>query len=189
MSGEFDVGANRICELIRWGGRIPLGEVLSGRIARRIGTAVLVGGSMAWTVYAWLSGTFRPVVSLAEASVFAVGVAVSEALFVLGLVFMAASLPSAARPTSQATSAGAVMKLRSRTNDLLGACADNRVWRAGFYLNWAGAIASAMMLMATVFVLMPSAAWGLVLVLSLDLVATFGLRTPLHRTMRERTVV
>lgn len=141
--------------------------------------------SLVWTVVAWLDGAFRPHLHVALVGGLAVGIGISEAAFVGGLGLMASAIPGAVpRVAGHRPIARVRVLRRDGGRALLAACAERRRWRVGFLLNWAGAVATTVLLITCLMLYTPPSAWGGLLVLIFDLVATFGLRLPIwaHRS-------
>jgi hypothetical protein len=62
---------------------------------------------------------------------------------------------------------------------LAGKLLVSRWFMAGFWLNFLGAVGTSLVLIVGVVYLVPKAGWGLLVVVGLDLLATFGWRIPL----------
>jgi hypothetical protein len=132
--------------------------------------------SLAWTLVAWVGGQFQPPATFASVRILVVALGVSEVLFIGGVILMA----SAVSTIRQRLTPRGIVSLRGYVRDLLGVAHKNSAWSVGFYTNWVGAVGSTLTLLVALLVLTPPAAWGVGLLLVLDLAATFGIRWPAY---------
>lgn len=96
-----------------------------------------------------------------------IGVVVTETMFVVGLVIMAAALGVEIRNP---------LRLRKSIKDILAAAVQTPTFWAGFWVNATGACATAVMLGTAIVMALPVTSWGLMYFPALDLAATVAIR-------------
>ncbi len=111
---------------------------------------------------------------------------VTEALFTLGAVLMGASVGLEVVGTSRLHRAFHTFKQsRVRVRQIANEILESRIFAFGFWMNFAGAVGTSLVLISVVIGYVPTAGWGLLLLLILDLLATFAWRVPLHVKRRK----
>jgi hypothetical protein len=145
------------------------------------GVSAIVIFSLVWTVLDW--SRFDGLKDRAVQSVpLALGLGVTELLFVAGALLMALTAGNELFEGWTKHSAWKKVGLaRKNYKALAHSLAVSPLFSAGFWLNFAGAVGTSLILILAVFKFVPVAGWGLLILLIIDLAATFGWRLPLHK--------
>jgi hypothetical protein len=147
--------------------------------------ALLIGLSLGWIIYDWsdfslLKERAQGVVALG------VGLAVTEACFILGALFMAASVGIQIAESNRVHGWIRHMRyVRREVKTIAHQTGESRLFGVGFWLNFIGAVGTSTLLVAAVFYYLPVAGWWLLIALLADLVVTFGWRIPVHLARRK----
>jgi hypothetical protein len=148
---------------------------------RTIGTVVLVALSLIWILFD-VTRLNALTTQASKIAYIAAGLLITETLFIIGAILMAASLGISA------ASQGHLLKkwyeharhVRKQAKSLAGSIIDSKLFAMGFWMNFVGAVGTSLLLVILVLRFAPVAGSGLLIVLLIDLAATFGLRIPLH---------
>jgi hypothetical protein len=143
--------------------------------------ALLISTTVAWTIHDW--AYFRLIKEKAD-EVVAIGASlvVTELCFILGALLMAASLGINAFGGARGSRAIArhVKHVRSQVKTIIMQTGQSRLFGVGFWLNFFGAVGTSFLLVLATFYYIPVAGWWLLGFLIIDVIATFGLRIPVH---------
>lgn len=110
---------------------------------------------------------------------------ISEILFVLGVILM---MIGAGESLAEASKSQPLYKrlyyIRKNYRRLGEAAIVNNIFTIGFWMNFLGAVASSIILIVVIIVYTPITGSGILLILIIDLVATFGWRIPVELARR-----
>jgi hypothetical protein len=146
-----------------------------------IAVAVL---SIGWTIYDWGNLNFLKD-RLIGVEYVAIGLLLTEALFIVGALVMLAAVGEKIPSFHPRRWVGNVNFLKKEIKAISSRAISSRLFGFGFWLNFIGAVGTSVILMLGVVRLFPIQAWGLLLILVIDLLATFGWRVPLQMARKK----
>lgn len=166
------------------------GARIGGLRWRRWGVRALVALSLLWTVINW-SGIAAIKDRVHEVPAFVIAAAASEILFNVGLLMMAAAAGTTVlRGDDDAGCWARVRQARTRLRTLLATETTRPLYKVGLNLNWFGAAMTTGIVPAIAIIwLLPFRNWPLLVIPSLDLVATFAIRMQLRPRPHQRVAV
>jgi hypothetical protein len=143
--------------------------------------ALLISTTVAWTIHDW--AYFRLIKEKADEVVaIGAGLVVTELCFIIGALLMAASLGIQAFGGARGSRGIVrhVRHVRAQVRHIITQTGQSRLFGIGFWLNFFGAVGTSFLLVLATFYYIPIAGWWLLGFLIIDLIATFGLRIPVH---------
>jgi hypothetical protein len=112
---------------------------------------------------------------------FGVALIITEALFTLGALLMATSVGLEVAGANRLHRVYRILRQsRARARQMATEILESKLFALGFWMNFAGAVGTSVILISVVASFVPTTGWGLLLLLFLDLLATFLWRVPLH---------
>lgn len=147
----------------------------------------LIIASIVLTVYDWTN--IKDVHSyLWSAGVVGIGIVIAEVLFIAGVVFMAISAGESFPSIKKIHKwPGHFSALRGDTRSFAENLLTSRLFAIGFWMNFVGAVGTSTILVFAILKFAPYTGIGVLAVIIVDLVATFGWRIPLE-IARQREV-
>ncbi len=135
--------------------------------------------SIGWTIYDW--ARLDELKSRVEGIAYlGVSLMLSEAFFIVGAILMLLAIGEEL-PTLHFTKWLHHLRFVKREIKTIASSAiQSRLFGIGFWMNFTGAVLTSLILVFGVVKLLPIQAWGILLILAIDLIATFGWRIPLH---------
>jgi hypothetical protein len=154
----------------------------SSRQAKQWLYAVLILFSLVYTAYSW--SHFSDIKErLAAIPAFGGALVLTEVSFIAGALLMAAAIGESFEGISGRKHLWAkAMYARKHTKRLAEQFLESRLFGLGFWLNFIGAVGTTAILAVGVVTVLPVGSWALLLVLLVDLLATFSWRIPLQMT-------
>ena len=144
--------------------------------------AIMVSLVLAATSWAHVSHLKH---SLAGLAVYGIGLVLTEICFTAGAVIMATVIAAELSTELAGHWVNRIAHARRNLRRHAVAAVGSRWFGFGFWLNFAGAVGTSLLLIAGVFSVVRWAGIGLALLLALDLVATFAWRVPVHLSRRK----
>jgi hypothetical protein len=153
---------------------------------KSLALTALVGFSVLWTVLDW--SRFDLIKERArELAWLGSGLLISEVCFIAGALVMTVSLGVEVAGNNRVH--GWWKKLRYARREVKSMAQEavaSRLFGFGFWLNFVGAVGTSILLALSVIKFIPLAGWGLLVLVIIDLVATFSWRIPVHIARRSR---
>jgi hypothetical protein len=141
--------------------------------------------SLVWIIYDWSS---EGLLAARAHALVAAGLylVITETCFIVGAIIMAATLGVGVATEGHRFKRWYrhIRYVRSEAKHLALSLVENHWFAVGFWLNFFGAVGTSLILIGVVTADAPFAGWGLLVLLVLDLAATFGWRIPLHMKRR-----
>jgi hypothetical protein len=135
--------------------------------------------SIAWSLYVWISyGSLYE--KLGQVSGLGAIMFMSELAFTVGAIIMLVSLGEDFPWRKIHLWPSHVMRARRDLKLFANEAIQSKLFGFGFWLNFVGAVLTSLILFGGILVLLPVQAWGLLVIVIIDLLATFGWRVPLH---------
>lgn len=146
---------------------------------------VIVVASLVATIYDW-ARVGDILGRLSEIGWLGAVLIATEACFIIGALLMAVSAGESIAHVRHPRHWWAHMRyLRQEVKTIAGRMLSSRLFAIGFWLNFAGAVGTSLVLVFGVIHFLPHTGWGLLILIVIDLVATFGWRLPLEYHRRK----
>lgn len=148
---------------------------------------MVVLASLTWTVWSW-DGLSQIRHRLSEIGVFAGLLVFTEVCFIVGAVLVASGLGKSVFANTGSNPfkwARALVQVRGSYHDMAVRISESSLFRAGFNLNWFGAVGTGIVAAVGIVVVLPYSAWGIMILPLLDIAASIGWRLPVDHKLRE----
>lgn len=142
---------------------------------------LIILASLVWTAYNW-SGLAEIKDELSRVVIIMVILLICEVCFVSGAILMLVGAGNTFRGVSGWIKG--IKEARQNARLIAEHISTSRVFRVGFNLNWVGAVGTGVVLFGGVLLILPITSWGLAVLPFLDIVASFGWRCPIDRSIR-----